>query len=455
KKEFIPNLNKLFIILELHKPENYYITASDLNAKHVNWKNANNNPRGITLKSWIENNNLTYKIRLLSIRYPSYFNGNFYLDIVIVGARHFILPCDSGHEAVKYRNDAINTQRLLCLKNELNDIRTDLKLELLSSINNYWKDKIGKILKNDSANMFPQLNSIFRKKDLAKIATLKIPSKSLILNNAEIDISNLKKDKNDHILINKISDNEYNFIIKLIRDHYFMGDIKYYGKRRSIVRRIGSFLPLKPPPKIYVSVTPLHLMTNSMINEETSSNYIDTNGYPIRSDLFEPISFGSEVRLLALEQELQELREQISTIVKNNKLSKYASVASLSNGEDNLKSLSVPLPPPPPPPPPLPLLLLPPTTPHIARRASLQDHKIEDRKKILFSVKKSTGDMLKDIDNVKLRPVARSPGGHPMRMKREKSPCNDLQEILRRRYIAMQSPDSKNSSANLAMDNSF
>lgn len=133
-----------------------------------------------------------------------------------------------------------------------------------------------------------------------------------------------------------------------------MGDIKYYGKKRSIVRRIGSFLPLKPPPKIYVSVTPLHLMTNSMINEETSNNYVDTNGYPVRSvlysisydwyihiysaiifkiefddnfsanrpDLLEPISFGSEVRLLALEQELQELREQISTIVKNNKLSK-------------------------------------------------------------------------------------------------------------------------------------
>jgi len=61
-----------------------------------------------------------------------------------------------------------------------------------------------------------------------------------------------------------------------------MGDIKYYGKRRSIVRRIGSFLPLKPPPKIYVSVTPLHSMTSSMINEETNSNY-DTNGYgPVR-----------------------------------------------------------------------------------------------------------------------------------------------------------------------------
>ncbi|XP_025075169.1 mitochondrial fission regulator 2-like isoform X2 [Pogonomyrmex barbatus] len=232
-----------------------------------------------------------------------------------------------------------------------------------------------------------------------------------------------------------------------------MGDIKYYGKRRSIVRRIGSFLPLKPPPKIYVSVTPLHLMTNSMINEETSNNYVDTNGYSMRPDLLEPISFGSEVRLLALEQELQELREQISTIVKNNKLSKYASVTSLPNGADSIKSLSVPSPPPPPPP--LPLPLLPPTTPHIARRASLQDHKIEDRKKIPLSVQKSMGEALKDIDNVKLRPVARSPGGHPIRVKRENSPCNDLQEILRRRYIAMQSPDSRNSSVNLAMDDSF
>ncbi|XP_072761878.1 uncharacterized protein [Anoplolepis gracilipes] len=229
-----------------------------------------------------------------------------------------------------------------------------------------------------------------------------------------------------------------------------MSDI-IYGKRRSIVRRIGSFLPLKPPPKIYVSVTPLHSMTSSMINEETSNAYVNTNGYgsvrlsSSRPDLLEPISFGSEVRLLALEQELQELREQISTIVKNNKLSKYASVTSLSNGTDKEKSLPIP-----PPPPPLP----PPTTPHIARRASLQDHKIEERKKNLLSAQKSTDDILKDIDNIKLKPIARSPGGHSIRVKRENSPCNDLQEILRRRYIVMQSP-SRNSSDNLAIDNSF
>ncbi|KAF7399615.1 hypothetical protein HZH68_008207 [Vespula germanica] len=217
---------------------------------------------------------------------------------------------------------------------------------------------------------------------------------------------------------------------------------KYYGKRRSIVRRIGSFLPLRPPPKIYVSVTPLHSMTSSMINEETSNDYVDSNGYGpasgrllgSRPDLLEPISFGSEIRLLALEQELQELREQISVIVKSSKQSQYTSTASLSSEKD--------FKPQPPPPPPLP----PPSTPHIARRASLQDHKIEDRKKVPLNTQKSMGDILKDIDKVKLRPIARSPGGRPLQMKRVNSPCNDLQEILRKRYIAMQSPDSRNSS---------
>ncbi|XP_033357403.1 mitochondrial fission regulator 2-like isoform X3 [Bombus vosnesenskii] len=225
---------------------------------------------------------------------------------------------------------------------------------------------------------------------------------------------------------------------------------KYYGKRRSIVRRIGSMLPLKPPPKIYVSVTPLHSMTSSMINEESSNNYADTNGYGparmsnVRPDLLEPISFGSEVRLLALEQELQELREQVSAIVKN------TSTGSLTNGMDSENIIESNQPPPPPPPPPLP-----PPTPHIARRASLQDYKVEDRKRGPFASQISMTDVLKDIDSIKLKPISRSPGGRPLRIKRDNSPCNDLQEILRRRYIAMNSADSRNSSANLTMNDSF
>ncbi|XP_031366520.1 mitochondrial fission regulator 2-like isoform X1 [Apis dorsata] len=170
----------------------------------------------------------------------------------------------------------------------------------------------------------------------------------------------------------------------------------------------------------------------------------------VRPDLLEPISFGSEIRLLALEQELQELREQVSAIVKSNKQSRYIS-ASLTNGMDSENIIqSQQQPPPPPPPPPLP-----PPTPHIARRASLQDHKVEDRKRGPFASQISMTDVLKDIDSIKLKPIARSPGGRPLRIKRDNSPCNDLQEILRRRYIAMNSTDSRNSSANLTLNDSF
>ncbi|XP_031780653.1 mitochondrial fission regulator 2 isoform X1 [Nasonia vitripennis] len=258
-----------------------------------------------------------------------------------------------------------------------------------------------------------------------------------------------------------------------------MGEpIKYYGKRRSIVRRIGSFLPLKPPPKVYVSVTPLHSMTNSMIDQESSESFRDTNlglgigsnGLaPSKPDLLEPISFGSEVRLLALEQELQDLREQISTIVETRKPSasrKYMffleilqtrtsiynikkietimiSEPCLSNGNNTAQ--------PPPPPPPLP----PPKTPRIAARASLQDHMNQEHNKPPLAAQKSMGELLRDIDQVKLKPIARSPNGRPLRIKRENSPCNDLQEILRRRYLAIQSPDSRNSSVNLTLDDTF
>lgn len=229
---------------------------------------------------------------------------------------------------------------------------------------------------------------------------------------------------------------------------------KYYGKNRSIVRRIGSFLPLKPLPKIYVSVTALHSMTNSMISDDGNCDVIDPNGSGLISgrlsgskpDLLETISFGSEVRLLALEQELQEMREKIANIVHHIKQTEPPCDPSNQNSYANDP------PHPPPPPPPLP----PPSTPHIARRASLQDHTTTDWPKPALYTQKSMGDILKDMDKVKLKPVARSPGGRPLRSKRESTPNNDLQEILRKRYsvVQVESPDSRNTSGSVH-DNSF
>lgn len=232
-----------------------------------------------------------------------------------------------------------------------------------------------------------------------------------------------------------------------------MCEPKYYGKRRSIVRRIGSFLPLKPPPKIYVSVTPLHSMTSSMINEETSSDSKNTNGFGqagfsnIRPDLLEPLSFGSEVRLLALEQELQELREQVSAIVKSNKQSRYTSTVSLANGDSENATQTQPSPPPPPP-------LPPPTTPHIARRASLQEHKVEEHRRPLNS-QASMIDVFKNIEGTQVTSFVKSPRGRTFHIKRENSPCNDLLEILKRRYVPMNSGNTRNSTVDLALDDSL
>ena len=77
----------------------------------------------------------------------------------------------------------------------------------------------------------------------------------------------------------------------------------------------------------------------------------------------------------------------------NVKLLKF-SEPCLLNGANVNSMMSIP------PPPPLP----PPTTPHIARRASLQEH-MEERKKPPLNTQKSMGDILRDIDKVKLRPI--------------------------------------------------
>lgn len=41
QKEFIPDINRMFLMLKLDNLDNYYIIVGDLNAKHTDWKNPN------------------------------------------------------------------------------------------------------------------------------------------------------------------------------------------------------------------------------------------------------------------------------------------------------------------------------------------------------------------------------------------------------------------------------
>jgi len=53
----LPKINKLFVKIKLNK-SNYYVMRSDLNAKYTDWKNPNNNLKGIALKNWIKGKNI-------------------------------------------------------------------------------------------------------------------------------------------------------------------------------------------------------------------------------------------------------------------------------------------------------------------------------------------------------------------------------------------------------------
>lgn len=99
KEEF----QKLFEQLSLHDTANYYILAGDFNAKHTNWLNPNNNPRGVFINSWIENNHIDYKCKLYSSTVPTYPRGNSFLDICFSDARIKII-CENIHDRSDDRN---------------------------------------------------------------------------------------------------------------------------------------------------------------------------------------------------------------------------------------------------------------------------------------------------------------------------------------------------------------
>lgn len=58
----------------------------------------------------------------------------------------------------------INENAIRIVKNLFKNVKSRLKVEFASSVNKYWEEKIRNIPANNSASMFPQVNSIFWKK---------------------------------------------------------------------------------------------------------------------------------------------------------------------------------------------------------------------------------------------------------------------------------------------------
>ena len=78
---FNKEFEEIFSTLKLDKLENYYIIGGDMNAKHTNWNNKENNSRGISLNDWINYNSITYKSKLHYTDAPTYPRTNASLSI--------------------------------------------------------------------------------------------------------------------------------------------------------------------------------------------------------------------------------------------------------------------------------------------------------------------------------------------------------------------------------------
>ena len=102
-----------------------------------------------------------------------------------------------------HRNGAQNSSyNLEYLKNILDNIKVKLKQEFNTAINKYWNQKISNIPINDPANMFPQVNQIFRPKEASSIPSIKIAqNRQNLLAESSIDTTKLDKDEDGIFII--------------------------------------------------------------------------------------------------------------------------------------------------------------------------------------------------------------------------------------------------------------
>ncbi|KAF5896724.1 mitochondrial fission regulator 2, partial [Clarias magur] len=278
------------------------------------------------------------------------------------------------------------------------------------------------------------------------------------------------------------------------------------GQYRSIVRMIGTNLPLTPYPRIHFQV-PLQTIRRHghievsvdtpaipsladvlWVAEDEGDNYTKfRNSVPLRkqgwlqgfetsaavcvrpvpASLREQKSRTTQAsstqpeafkKIQALETELQKLRAQIAMIVTTPTADSFLP----SNPSTPCPRLPAPVltstpfaaPPPPPPPPPLP----PPPAPGVgSERVSVTDmiRQRQAARKDKAGVNETSPaavpsmlDVLKDMNKVKLRNVERSPGGTPVRKRRSKGmvaasdPAALIAEALKRKFAHKQRDNS-------------
>ncbi|XP_065843118.1 mitochondrial fission regulator 2-like [Oscarella lobularis] len=255
-----------------------------------------------------------------------------------------------------------------------------------------------------------------------------------------------------------------------IDDNFRLRFERRTGSYRSLVRYIASYLPLSSIQRPFIHIPrPLH----PQIDEEVSIVYAngftaddcrdieveetDDDSASIVSDALLSLSRFSPTpstmtenpeslaKISALEEELVRLREQIAgIIIQNRDTEEELSVSG---------TMGAPPPPPPPPPPiqtPTPLV---PLSEIIRKNKENKVEREEERDRVPGLP--NMAQVLKGLDKVKLRSVARSPGGTPLRQKPRESEALDPASLIaaalkkkfahRFKHQDSSSPDKENS----------
>lgn len=134
--DFNFEFKRFFEIMHFNDNNNYYILAGDLNAKHSNWLNSVQNPRGLFLYNWIQENEIDYRCQLYGTANSSFPSHNSFLDLCIADSRLTLhssafddddddriniletISFDSDHCAVKISFSYVNDSIFELIRNE-------------------------------------------------------------------------------------------------------------------------------------------------------------------------------------------------------------------------------------------------------------------------------------------------------------------------------------------------
>ncbi|KAK9499449.1 hypothetical protein O3M35_002481 [Rhynocoris fuscipes] len=235
-------------------------------------------------------------------------------------------------------------------------------------------------------------------------------------------------------------------------------------KRRSIVRMIGSNLPLPSAPRVYLNLAAWNSCAHSYTSSIAIQEQIPEQDQLeiITEDVVTETDGGNgdtQAAIKSLQEELKQLRMQITAILENQSNTVkdgFKDVSVLTDSEDELRprnKLSAPPSPPPMPPAPPPPPPLPPAALTVTQSIPIMKKSVSKNNSLYKNTPPSAmqilGQVLSEMKNgrPKLRPVQRSPGGGPLKISKPKTdPSDVLTEVLKRRFSVAQMSDTNESS---------